>query len=217
MKATGSFCMTISMHRIFRRQIRRKNRDLELYFSEKSWSWTLFFGITDFVDRFFLNSILKERDVSETGTVSVRPFFQDCGRWTKITNAMWTLPRHTQRQIEIKPRQSISSSRTTALEQFPWDLSLFERASFIFILLFRPHVIAQSVQRRARRRGFDSWQCKICFLSVVSDRLSRPPIILSDWYRQGKVPWASSWPLSSKCRGQEWWSYTSTPPYVFVT
>jgi hypothetical protein len=27
-----------------------------------------------------------------------------------------------------------------------------------------------------------------------------------------------SWPLTSiQCRGQEWWSYTSTPPYDFMS
>jgi hypothetical protein len=48
------------------------------------------------------------------------------------------------------------------------------------------------------------------------DRLWSPPILLSNGRRglfsRGKAAGAWSW-LTSKCRGQEWWSYTSTPPY----
>jgi hypothetical protein len=33
----------------------------------------------------------------------------------------------------------------------------------------------------------------------------------------GKAAWAWSWPLAFiYCRGQECWSYTSTPLYVFM-
>jgi hypothetical protein len=36
-------------------------------------------------------------------------------------------------------------------------------------------------------------------------------------FSRGKVYGVWSWPLTSiKCRGQEWWSSTFTPPYVFM-
>jgi hypothetical protein len=37
------------------------------------------------------------------------------------------------------------------------------------------------------------------------------------WFLQSKVAEAWSWPVTSiYCRGQEWWSYTSVAPHVFM-
>jgi hypothetical protein len=43
------------------------------------------------------------------------------------------------------------------------------------------------------------------------------PLGTGDSFPEGKVAGAWSWPLTSiQCRGQDWWSYTSTPSYVFT-
>jgi hypothetical protein len=53
------------------------------------------------------------------------------------------------------------------------------------------------------------------------DRLWDPPSLQSNWYRGlfpgDKVTGAWSWPLTfNYCRGQEFWSYNSSPLCVFV-
>jgi hypothetical protein len=43
------------------------------------------------------------------------------------------------------------------------------------------------------------------------------PMGTGSCFSGGKAAGAWSWPLTSiKCRGQEWWSYTSIPPYIFM-
>jgi hypothetical protein len=65
---------------------------------------------------------------------------------------------------------------------------------------------------RAARPGFDSTA------STPALGLTEPPI---QWVRGGggggRVADGCNPPNSIiKCRGKEWWSYTSTPPYVFI-
>jgi hypothetical protein len=51
------------------------------------------------------------------------------------------------------------------------------------------------------------------------DRLRGPPNLLYNGHREGGVrrPGPRSWPLTTiQCRGQEWWSYASTPPHAFI-
>jgi hypothetical protein len=62
---------------------------------------------------------------------------------------------------------------------------------------------------------------KVFFYSTASRPILEPTPPPIQW-----VPWALSLEVKRRgheadhshlLRGQEWWSYTSTPPYVFVT
>jgi hypothetical protein len=70
---------------------------------------------------------------------------------------------------------------------------------------------------RAGWWGFDSWQDKSFFLhlNVQTGCGVHPATYQVD--TKSKAAGAWSWPLTSmQCRGQEWWSYTSIPPYIFM-
>jgi hypothetical protein len=72
----------------------------------------------------------------------------------------------------------------------------------------------------AQRPGFNSRQAKIFLFSTASRSglgPTRPAIqlVLEAISPGVKAAGAVSWPLTSIwCQDQEWWSYTSTPPYV---
>jgi hypothetical protein len=62
---------------------------------------------------------------------------------------------------------------------------------------------------------------KFFFMTQRPDRLWGPSSLLSNGYRgsyhRGKATEALSSPITSfYCRGQEWWSYTSTPQHIFL-
>jgi hypothetical protein len=78
--------------------------------------------------------------------------------------------------------------------------------------------------RAGRPRNGGSWSGKrFFFLLLYPDRLWGPPSHIYNGYGGGggcfvgsKSAGAWSWPLTTtNCLGQKWWSYTSTPPYVF--
>jgi hypothetical protein len=71
-------------------------------------------------------------------------------------------------------------------------------AGFLFGLFFEPE------------DGDDMFQQNVTWLHPYSMG-TRCPI------PEGKVAEAWIWPLTYiYCQGQEWWSYTSTPPYVSI-
>jgi hypothetical protein len=81
---------------------------------------------------------------------------------------------------------------------------------------------AESVERWAGRPGFDSEQGKfLCHIrSVQTGSEAHPassPMGTGGYVSGSKTSGAWSWSLAFMCcRGQEWWSYTFTPPYVFM-
>jgi hypothetical protein len=67
---------------------------------------------------------------------------------------------------------------------------------------------------------FDSQEQDFSLLQC-SDWPGGPPSLLSGGYwglfLRGKATSAWKWPLTSiSCQSQEWWSYTSTTPYIFM-
>jgi hypothetical protein len=92
--------------------------------------------------------------------------------------------------------------------------------SYITTVLF--HHRPLSISRLVIYIGFDSRRCNVFLFSTASRPalgLTQPPI---QWVPGAsspgvKRPEAWSWPVTSiQRRGQEWWSYTCTPPYVFM-
>jgi hypothetical protein len=74
---------------------------------------------------------------------------------------------------------------------------------------------------QAGRQRFDSRQEQgFCLLSVQTGSWAHPTSYLmgnGGDFPGGKAAGAWIWPLTSiKCRGKEWWGYTSNPPHVFM-
>jgi hypothetical protein len=68
-------------------------------------------------------------------------------------------------------------------------------------------------------RSSNPGRCKIFLFSTASTLALGPTYTISTGgsFPAGKATGSWSWPLTSiYCRGQEWWSYTSTPTQVFM-
>jgi hypothetical protein len=106
------------------------------------------------------------------------------------------------------------------------------RASCIVsILLMFPYIHTYTCSQLLQRQtacwmaGFDFQQGQQTFLFTTASRPAlrhtQPPIQWMgsrDYSLRDTVARVSSWPLTSiYCQGQEWQSYTSIPPYIFMT